>query len=58
MNILAWIKLFAEFAGIGAEIVDNFAQRHPELDEGPKPDQQNEIEDAHAKALAKRFPTE
>lgn len=58
MSPLQWVSLFAEFAQLAPDVVDAFADRHPELREAPKPDEQREVRDGFLADVADKFPSD
>jgi hypothetical protein len=55
MMVLEWIRLFAAFAEVAPDVVDAFAEEHPELGEPPKPDEQRNIRDNFLDGVADKF---
>jgi len=55
MNLLGWVSLFADFAGVAKSIVDQFAEKHPELSDEPEAAKDEKIDNAIDEMLDAKF---
>lgn len=58
MNPLGWVTLFANFAGVAKDLVDQFAEKHPELRAEPKEPKDAQIDNAIDEMIQSKFPKE
>jgi hypothetical protein len=55
MNPLGWVTLFANFAGVAKDLVDQFAEKHPELRDEPKAAEDAKIDNAIDEMIKSKF---
>lgn len=58
MNPLAWVNLFANFAGVAKDLVDQFTEKHPELSDEPKKAEDKTIDKAIDEMIESKFAKE
>ena len=56
MSAMGWVSLFAQFAGVAKELVEQFAEKHPELRDPPKEEESGEIDKGIDAMIAAKFP--
>ena len=55
MTPLQWLTLFAQFIGLLPEMVDRFADEHPDLRDPPPPPAEDSLHDAALASVAAQF---
>ena len=57
MNVIGWLSMFAKFARVADDLLDNFVEKYPELRDAPKKAKDDQIDNAIDELIASKFPT-